>query len=51
VKVITDSRVLSALSLMDPVLLLAQLFSEVSIPEAVYNEVVRRGAGILGSSV
>lgn len=48
-KVIADSSFLIALATIDALPLLSQIFSEVFIPEAVYDEVVIRGAGLPGA--
>ena len=45
-KVIADSSFLIALAMIDALPLLSRIFSEVFIPEAVYEEVVVRGAGL-----
>ena len=47
-KVIADSSFLIALAMIDALPLLSRIFSEVFIPEAVYEEVVVRGAGLPG---
>jgi predicted nucleic acid-binding protein len=49
VKVIADSSFLIALATVDALPLLLQIFPEVFIPEAVYDEVVTRGAGLPGA--
>ena len=48
-KVIADSSFLIALATIEALSLLSQIFSEVFIPEAVYDEVVVRGAGLPGA--
>ena len=48
-KVIADSSFLIALAMIDALPLLSRIFSEVFIPEAVYEEVVVRGAGLPGA--
>lgn len=48
-KVIADSSFLIALAAIDALSLLPRIFSEVFIPEAVYAEVVIRGAGLPGA--
>ena len=45
-KVIADSSFLIALAMIDALPLLSRIFSEVFIPEAVYEEVVVRGADL-----
>ena len=45
-KVIADSSFLIALATIDALPLISRIFSEVLIPEAVYDEVVTRGAGL-----
>lgn len=48
-KVIADSSFLIALAMIDALPLLCRIFPEVLIPEAVYHEVVIRGAGLPGA--
>lgn len=48
-KVIADSSFLIALATIDALPLISRIFSEVFIPEAVYDEVVTRGAGLPGA--
>lgn len=48
-KVIADSSFLIALATVDALSLLCKIFPEVIIPEAVYDEVVVRGAGLPGA--
>jgi len=49
VKVVADSSFLIALTTIDALPLLSRIFSELFIPEAVYDEVVTRGAGLPGA--
>jgi uncharacterized protein len=49
VKVIADSSFLIALATIEALSLLPRIFSEVFILEAVYDEVVIRGAGLPGA--
>jgi predicted nucleic acid-binding protein len=49
VKIIADSSFLIALATIDTLPLLPRIFPEVIIPEAVYDEVVTRGAGLPGA--
>jgi hypothetical protein len=49
VKIIADSSVLIALAMVDALALLPQIFPEICIPQAVYNEVVIRGVGLPGA--
>ena len=48
-KVVADSSFLIALALIDTLPLLSQIFSQVFIPDAVYEEVVIRGTGLPGA--
>lgn len=48
-KVVADSSFLIALATIDSLPLLSRMFSEVFIPDAVYDEVVTRGAGLPGA--
>jgi predicted nucleic acid-binding protein len=50
VKVVADSSFLIALAMVDVWWLLPQIFAEVFIPEAVYDEVVTQGAGRPGAT-
>ncbi|MCH8292167.1 hypothetical protein IH992_13815 [Candidatus Poribacteria bacterium] len=47
--VVCDSSMLITLSLVDQLLLLADIFGGVLIPPGVYEEVVRIGAGRVGA--
>jgi predicted nucleic acid-binding protein len=49
VKVVADSSFLIALATIDALPLLSRIFSELFIPEAVYDEVVTQGAGLPGA--
>jgi predicted nucleic acid-binding protein len=49
VKVVADSSFLIALATIDALPLLSRIFSELFIPEVVYDEVVTRGAGLPGA--
>jgi len=49
VKVVADSSFLIALTTIDALPLLSRIFSELFIPQAVYDEVVTRGAGLPGA--
>lgn len=49
-KVVADSSFLIALATIDSLPLVARIFSEVFIPQAVYDEVVTRGAGLPGAA-
>lgn len=48
-KVVADSSFHIAMAMIDALPLLHQIFSEVLIPKAVYDEVVTRGAGLPGA--
>lgn len=48
-KVIADSSFLIALAMIDALPLISRVFSEVFIPEAVFDEVVVWGAGLPGA--
>jgi hypothetical protein len=48
-KVIADSSFLIALATVDALWLLPRLFMDVTIPDAVYSEVVTKGAGLPGA--
>ena len=48
-KVVADSSFLIALATIDAFPLLSRIFSEIGIPEAVYDEMVTRGAGLPGA--
>ena len=48
-KVIADSSFLIALAMVDTFSLLRQICPEVTIPDAVYDEVVTRGTGLPGA--
>ena len=47
--VIADSSFLIALATVDAMWLLPKLFPQVTIPDAVYDEVVKKGEGLPGS--
>jgi predicted nucleic acid-binding protein len=49
VKVVADSSFLIALATIDALPLVSRIFSEVFIPDAVYDEVVTRGVGLPGA--
>jgi predicted nucleic acid-binding protein len=49
VKVIADSSFLIALAMVDTFSLLRKICPEVTIPDAVYDEVVTRGTGLPGA--
>jgi predicted nucleic acid-binding protein len=49
VKVVADSSFLIALATIDTLPLVPRIFSEVFIPDAVYDEVVTRGVGLPGA--
>jgi len=48
--VVCNSTPLIALAKINRLRLLKDFFSEISIPEEVYDEVVRRGGGLAGAS-
>ena len=49
-KVIADSSFLIASAMVDTFSLLRKIYPEVTIPEAVYDEVVTRGTGLPGAA-
>ena len=49
-KVIADSSFLIALAMVDTFSLLRKICPEVTIPDAVYDEVVTRGTGLPGTA-